>query len=83
MLSSVPAGIAFGSKVMACGLPVSIVTTRARPLLPGRVPGGGGLALGPQIASWERAHAAAIAALHRRWEAMVSTAEHEAGWDWP
>lgn len=40
-------------------------------------------ALGPQIAPWERAHAAAIAALHRRWEAMVATAEHEAGWDWP
>jgi hypothetical protein len=39
--------------------------------------------LGPQIAPWERTHAAAIAALHRRWEALVSTAEHESGWDWP
>ena len=40
-------------------------------------------ALGPQIAPWERAHAKAIAALHRRWEALVSKAEHEPGWDWP
>lgn len=40
-------------------------------------------ALGPQIRPWERAHAGAIAALHRRWEAMVATAESEAGWDWP
>jgi hypothetical protein len=39
--------------------------------------------LGPQIAPWERAHAGAIAALHRRWEAMVAKAEGEAGWDWP
>jgi hypothetical protein len=39
--------------------------------------------LGPQIAPWERAHADAIAALHRRWEAMVAKAEGEAGWDWP
>lgn len=40
-------------------------------------------ALGPRIVPWERAHAAAIAALHRRWEALVSRAEHEPGWDWP
>jgi hypothetical protein len=40
-------------------------------------------ALGPRIAPWEHADAAAIAALHRRWEALVSTAEHEPGWDWP
>jgi hypothetical protein len=40
-------------------------------------------ALGPRIATWEHAHAPAIAALHRRWEALVSTAEHEPGWDWP
>ena len=40
-------------------------------------------ALGPRIAPWERAHAPAIAALHRRWEALVSTAEYEPGWDWP
>lgn len=40
-------------------------------------------ALGPRIAPWERAHSGEIAALHRRWEALVSTAEHEPGWDWP
>jgi hypothetical protein len=40
-------------------------------------------ALGPRIRPWERAHATAIAALHRRWEALVSRAEHESGWDWP
>ena len=40
-------------------------------------------ALGPRIAPSSHAHAAAIAALHRRWEALVSTAEHEPGWDWP
>ena len=40
-------------------------------------------ALGPRIAPWERAHASAIVALHRRWEAMVARAETEAGWDWP
>jgi len=40
-------------------------------------------ALGPRIAPWEREHAPAIAALHRRWEALVSTAQHEPGWDWP
>jgi hypothetical protein len=40
-------------------------------------------ALGPQIRPWEHAHATAIAALHRRWEAMVAKAEGESGWDWP
>lgn len=40
-------------------------------------------ALGPRIGPWEREHAPAIAALHLRWEALVSTAEHEPGWDWP
>jgi hypothetical protein len=40
-------------------------------------------ALGPQIAPWERVYAGVIAALHRRWEALVATAEDEAGWDWP
>jgi hypothetical protein len=40
-------------------------------------------ALGPLIGPWERARAGAIAALHGRWEAMVATAEGEAGWDWP
>jgi hypothetical protein len=39
--------------------------------------------LGPHITPWEHAHATAIAALHRRWEALVSKAEHEPGWDWP
>jgi hypothetical protein len=39
--------------------------------------------LGPRIVPWEHDHATAIAALHRRWEALVSKAEHEPGWDWP
>jgi hypothetical protein len=40
-------------------------------------------ALGPRIGPWEREHADEIAALHRRWEALVAEAEHESGWDWP
>ena len=40
-------------------------------------------ALGPRIVPWEHAHAAAIAALHGRWDALVSRAERESGWDWP
>ncbi len=40
-------------------------------------------ALGPHIRPWEHVHATAIAALHRRWEAMVAKAEGESGWDWP
>jgi hypothetical protein len=39
--------------------------------------------LGPLIKPWERAHRTAIAAMHRRWEALVARAEHESGWDWP
>jgi hypothetical protein len=39
--------------------------------------------LGPRIAPWEQAHATAIALLHRRWQALVSKAEYESGWDWP
>lgn len=40
-------------------------------------------ALDPHIIAWEHAHTGAIAALHHRWEALVTTAEHEPGWDWP
>jgi hypothetical protein len=39
-------------------------------------------ALGPAIGPWENDHAAAIASLHHRWEALVSVAERETGWDW-